>query len=91
MGTFPHKKPLPRRHTDRRAGHATRMLRQAFDGSRVSDDHLTPAEIRRQRDKRTAHRRARGRSGRGVAEVAIAVGLVLLVFMILANTLRYLS
>jgi len=77
-----------RRHSDRRSGSATDALHDALGGARqVQPGSLTPAQLRRQRERRASrqHRHAR-RRGR-LAEALIVVGLAALVIVIALSVL----
>ncbi|MEM1057076.1 MAG: hypothetical protein AAGI52_16260 [Bacteroidota bacterium] len=83
MGTFPHKKPPPRRHADRRAGAATAAFREGLNGSLDKNRTLSPDALRlaRQRRDRYAERNElpawlASRTGRVM--VGLVAGVVLL-------------
>ncbi|MEM6327914.1 MAG: hypothetical protein AAF791_12415 [Bacteroidota bacterium] len=86
MGTFPHKKPLPRYHSERRAGAASRRLREALNGESGDPIALSPAALARQRDRRNAHAERHGRSDGRWTEALTVVALVLLILAILIST-----
>lgn len=72
-----------RRHSDRRSGSATEALHDALGGPReVQPGSLTPAHLRRQRERRASRQRRHARRRGRLAEALIVIGLVALVIVI---------